>query len=332
LEVVGGDRRSKEYAVLKEVTFSYPDKQPIVRDFTFTVGPGVRIGITGPNGTGKSTLVKLLVGELSPQKGTIKALHNLKVAYLDQARERVDDSLRLKEILCPEGDSVVVGGRQHHVIAWAKRFLFTPEQLDRPFSFLSGGEKARALLAVLVSQSVDVLVLDEPTNDLDIPTREILEQALVDFAGAVILVSHDRFMLDAVCTHVVGFDGVSTPTVCADYGQWEELRAEMKLSAKDRGETSDKPKKAFNPSASNGESDKKATAVKLTYAERIELSKMEDTILSAEATLEKLQQELSSGSNDPAWFAAHGAKIAEAETAVKRLYDRWEMLEGKRKG
>jgi ATP-binding cassette subfamily F protein uup len=320
MEIVGGDRKSKEYVVLKEISFGFESKN-IVNSLTITIGPGVRLGITGPNGTGKTTLVKLLVGDLAPSTGTVKKAKNIQIVYLDQARSRMRDDATVREVLCPEGDSVVVQGKEHHIIPWAKRFLFSPEHLDKPLSKLSGGEKARALLAAIMTQHVDVLVLDEPTNDLDIPTREILESALVEFSGAVILVSHDRYMLDTVCTSLIGLNGRGDIFLCSDYAQWEATRAAQQAESKSAkpGQGAGKLK---NPSEKN------ASGNKITYAEKIELSKIEGAILKAEELVKKLQLELSSnaGEQDRLWFEAHCKKLSEAESEVARLYDRWEYL------
>jgi ATP-binding cassette subfamily F protein uup len=236
----------------------------------------------------------------------------------------MSEEATVREILCPEGDSVVVQGKEHHIIPWAKRFLFSPEHLDKPLSKLSGGEKARALLAAIMTQRVDVLVLDEPTNDLDIPTREILESALVEFSGAVILVSHDRYMLDTVCTSLIGLNGSGEAFLCSDYSQWQATRTLQQADVK--------PAKTHQGTGkSKISADKSAPGNKITYAEKIELSKIEGSILKAEELVKNLQLELSenAGRHDRLWFDAHCKELAEAESEVARLYDRWEYLSGR---
>ncbi len=171
------------------------------------LGPGERIGLLGPNGSGKTTLLKLLAGTLQPDTGTITRADRLRVVTFEQHRESLDQQATLRRSLAPAGDAVVYQDRSIHVISWAKRFLFKPEQLDLPVSRLSGGEQARLLIARLMLQPADLLILDEPTNDLDIPTLDVLEDSLLEFTGALVLVTHDRWLLDRVSTRLLALDG-----------------------------------------------------------------------------------------------------------------------------
>ena len=191
----------------------------------------MRVGLVGPNGSGKTTLLRLLRGELTPSGGEIRRAEWLRIVYFDQTRE-LDTNVTLRRALAPEGDSVIYQDRVIHVASWAARFLFTGEQLNQPVERLSGGERARVLIAQLMLQPADVLLLDEPTNDLDIPTLEILEESLLEFRGSLVLVTHDRYMLDRVSTIVLGLDGRGGAESFADYSQWEVWQAESKQSAK----------------------------------------------------------------------------------------------------
>src|SRR2546427_4790793 len=191
----------------------------------------MRVGLVGPNASGKTTLLRLLLGELAPSGGEIRRADWLRIVYFDQTRQ-LDPSVTLRRALAPDGDSVVYQDRVIHVASWAAKFLFTGEQLNQPVERLSGGERARVLIAQLMLQPADVLLLDEPTNDLDIPTLEILEESLLEFRGSLVLVTHDRYMLDRVSTVVLGLDGDGDAETFADYSQWEVWQAERTQSAK----------------------------------------------------------------------------------------------------
>ena len=199
--------------------------KPIVTDLDLQLGPGERIGLLGPNGSGKTTLLKLLAGTLQPDTGTITRADRLRVVTFEQHRESLDQRATLRRSLVPAGDAVVYQDRSIHVISWAKRFLFKPEQLDLPVSRLSGGEQARLLIARLMLQPADLLILDEPTNDLDIPTLDVLEDSLLEFTGALVLVTHDRWLLDRVSTRLLALDGTGRAEWFADYAQWEAAQS-----------------------------------------------------------------------------------------------------------
>src|SRR5262249_21452089 len=199
----------------------------------------------------KSTLLKILAGEIPPDEGEIERAAGLRVVYFEQGRETLDPAVSLKRALAPEGDSVVYRDRSIHVAGWAKRFLFYPEQLETPVARLSGGEKARVLLARLMLQPADLLILDEPTNDLDVPTLEVLEDSLLDFPGALVLVTHDRLLLEGISTHVLALDGRGNAELFADYLQWEAGR-------KTAASTPSKPAKP-TPAAARPKTGKKLT-------------------------------------------------------------------------
>jgi ATP-binding cassette subfamily F protein uup len=292
----------------------------IVRGLDLVLTPGTRLGLLGPNGSGKTTLLKMLAGTLAPDTGEIERAENLKVVLFEQERDTLDPARSLKRALAPEGDAVVYQGRQVHVAGWAKRFLFRADQLETPVGRLSGGEKARILIARLMLQPADLLILDEPTNDLDIPTLEVLEDSLVEFAGALVLVTHDRFQLDRVSTSILALgqpDGRAG--LYADYAQWEAER-EAATAA---------PRRA----APKGEPSRPATREKgLNYREKREWEQMESAILAAEERMAAAER----AAADPAVASDAGAlhmlytELEGARAEVERLYARWAELESRK--
>ncbi|MBA3710129.1 MAG: ABC-F family ATP-binding cassette domain-containing protein [Planctomycetes bacterium] len=285
------------------------------------LGPGTRLGLLGRNGSGKSTLLRIIAGELQPDAGAIKRAVELRVVVFHQDRSRLDPKKTLRQSLCPNGDTVSYRGRPIHLMAWAKRFLFKPEQLDLLVGTLSGGEQARILISLLMLQSADLLLLDEPTNDLDIPTLEVLEESLLDFPGAVVLVTHDRFMLDRVSTELLALDGAGGATSYADYAQWQATveRAVLPPVPARGGERGSERKPAARLSGLSGK-------------ERRELEKMETAIASSEAAAETLQSQIDSGTfKDPELLNDACTRLAAAHTDVEKLYARWADLEAKAK-
>ena len=285
----------------------------------FIVTAGMQVGLVGPNGSGKTTLLRLLRGESAPTSGDIRRADWLRIVYFDQSRQ-LDTNVTLRRALAPEGDSVIYQDRVIHVASWAARFLFTGEQLNQPVERLSGGERARVLIAQLMLQPADVLLLDEPTNDLDIPTLEILEESLLEFRGSLVLVTHDRYMLDRVSNIVLGLDGQGNAETFADYGQWEQWQAEGKSAMNLAGRA-----KAPGAAASKATGPSKK---KLSYMEAREYSTIEQRIADADELLQKKHSEL----EDPA-IATDGAKLVAAQAAVDAaqealdtLYARWAEL------
>ena len=205
IDFVATGRNTKRLVHLEGVSYAYEQK-PLFKDLDFTLTTGVRVGLVGANGSGKTTLLRLVRGEFEPQEGKIERADKLRIVYFDQIR-KLDPEITLRRALAPDSDSVSYRDRVIHVASWADRFLFTSEQLNQPVGRLSGGERARVLIASLMLDPADVLLLDEPTNDLDIPTLEILEESLLEFPGALVLVTHDRYLLDRVSTVVLGLDG-----------------------------------------------------------------------------------------------------------------------------
>jgi len=225
IDFTASDRKTKRLIETEGIAKTLGGRR-LFQNLNLVLSPGVRIGLVGANGSGKTTLLKILEGKMEPDEGAIRRADRLQIVSFAQDRgEHLNLETNLRRTLCPDGDSVIYRERPIHVAAWAKRFLFRDEQLEMPVSRLSGGERARVMIARLMLASADLLLLDEPTNDLDIPTLEVLEESLLEFAGAVVLVSHDRYMLDRVSTIVIGLDG-GEGGVFADYSQWEESRNE----------------------------------------------------------------------------------------------------------
>jgi ABC transport system ATP-binding/permease protein len=290
-------------------------------DLSFTLTPGSRLGLVGLNGTGKTTLLRLLSGELAPDAGRIERAAALRTVYFDQAREQLDRSQTLREGLGAHGDYVIFRDRPIHVAGWAKRFLFDAGQLDRPIASLSGGEQARVLIARLMLQPADLLLLDEPTNDLDIPTLEVLEDSLTEFPGALVLVTHDRFLLDRVSTAVLGLDGEGGAQLYADYWQWQQAWSERKPARVEK-EAATPPARAAAPSAGRK---------KLSYLEAREWDRMETSILEAEEALAAIRAEMQAPdvvSDGPRLHECY-QRMQQAEAVVEALYARWAELEAK---
>jgi ATP-binding cassette subfamily F protein uup len=212
-------RQTKQLITLDGASYAIGDRT-LFENVHFILTSGMRVGLVGPNGSGKTTLLRLLKGEIEATRGSIRKAEALRIVYFDQNRV-LDPDIRLRRALAPDSDSVIYQDQVIHVAAWAARFLFTGESLGQRVGRLSGGERARVLIAQLMLQPADVLLLDEPTNDLDIPTLEILEENLLEYRGALVLVTHDRYMLDRVSTVVFGLDGLGGAERFADYQQWE---------------------------------------------------------------------------------------------------------------
>ncbi len=289
----------------------------LFRDLDILLTPGTRLGILGPNGSGKTTLLRTIIGELTPDAGTIEKADQLRVVYFEQNRQSLDPNLTLKRALAPEGDSVIYQDRSIHVAGWAKRFLFRSEQLETSVSRLSGGEKARIVLARLMLQPADLLILDEPTNDLDIPTLDVLEESLLEFPGALVLVTHDRYLLDRVSTRILALDGSGGAEYFADYSQWESGHPA-------RNERASRSLPEAAPELSR---DRK----RLSYLEQREWDAMEGTLLAAEEALAaaKKRAEDPAIASEAAALQQRFAELAEAQAEVDRLYARWAELESK---
>jgi ATP-binding cassette subfamily F protein uup len=313
------ERKTKRLIELEETAYSIGDRT-LFEGLNFILTAGMRVGLVGPNGSGKTTLLRLLRGDLSATGGAIRRAEWLRVVYFDQTRA-LDPDVTLRRALAPEGDSVIYQDRVIHVAGWAARFLFTGEQLNQPVSRLSGGERARVLIAQLMLQPADVLLLDEPTNDLDIPTLEILEESLLEFPGSLVLVTHDRFMLDRVSTIVLGLDGNGAAEAFADYSQWESWQA---LRERDVKTAANVP---TPPPATSPASAKK----KLSYLEAREYAGIEQRIGEADRLLQARRAELEDPAiaTDAQRLLSAQAGFEEAQKSLDALYARWAELEEK---
>jgi ATP-binding cassette subfamily F protein uup len=268
-----------------------PESRLLFTGLNFVLTAGMKVGLVGPNGSGKTTLLRLLRGEIQPAEGKIKRAEALRMVYFSQMRE-LDESVTLRRALAPEGDGVIHQGRTVHVASWAARFLFTSEQLNQPVRNLSGGERARVLIAKLMLEPADVLLLDEPTNDLDIPTLEILEENLLDFPGALVLVTHDRYLLNRVSSTVLGLDGRGNTGRFADYAQWEDWLEEQDEQEKS-GQESTKEQQRKTARRADGSSSAQQTGAnsagsgkkKLSYLEAREFAAIEDRVEQSDARL-----------------------------------------------
>ncbi len=320
LDFTASNRKTKRLVAAEGVSKSLGGNA-LFRDLSFVLSPGVRMGVVGPNGGGKSTLLKTILGRLEPDSGVIRRADGLRTVTLDQHRTALDPALSLRRMLAPHGDEIQFRGTPVHVVGWAKRFLFREEQLAQPVSSLSGGERARAAIAGLMLEEADLLALDEPTNDLDIPTLEALEETLIEFPGALVLITHDRFLLDRVCTAVIGLDGDGEAGVYADYQQWEAARDERRRAA-------ERPKAA--PARATSSTQEKP-AKKLSYMEQREWDAMEQRILEAESELEEAAAAMQDPEDmsDPAVVQQIHDRMEAAQAAVDSLYARWSELEEK---
>jgi ATP-binding cassette subfamily F protein uup len=344
LDFSSTDRQTKRLIELESISYEVGDRT-LFDGLSFVVTAGSRVGLVGPNGSGKTTLLHLVRGELAPTSGTIRRADWLRIVYFDQKRE-LDPKITLRRALAPEGDSVIYQDRVTHVASWAARFLFTGEQLNQPVGRLSGGERARVLIAQLMLQPADLLLLDEPTNDLDIPTLEILEESLLEFRGSLVLVTHDRYMLDRVSTIVLGLDGAGSAESFADYRQWESWQADREKSASASEKKSEKGTDRASDKQSGNESQKRSngsqvpgttTAAaparkKLAYLEAREYATMEQRVAEAEEILQSKRVQLEDptiASDGPRLLIAH-AELEAAQNTVDNLYARWAELEKKK--
>ena len=292
----------------------------IIRNLDLVLSPGIRVGLLGANGSGKSTLLQLLAGTLAPDRGTVERADDLRIVHFDQHRGGLDPTWSLRKALAGDADSVIYQGRTIHLASWSKRFLFRFEQLGQPVGQLSGGERARVHIARLMLAPADLLLLDEPTNDLDIPTLEVLEEGLSEFPGAIVLVTHDRFLLDRVSTTLLALDGKGGVEAFADLAQWQAAQAAAE-SATNAEPARPAPARAASPSK------------RLSYHEQREWDQIEATILAAEETLAACRAGLEDPGvvSDAAEVARRYAAAEAASARIDALYARWSELEAKQR-
>lgn len=322
-----GERSGKLVAELENVSKAYGGRT-LINDFSTRILRGDRIGLLGPNGIGKTTLLKLILGELEPDSGTVQRGTNMNIAYFDQMREQLDEEATLADTISPGSDFVEIAGERKHVISYLEDFLFPPQRSRSPVKSLSGGERNRLLLARLFARPANVLVLDEPTNDLDIDTLELLESLLQEFPGTLFLVSHDRAFLENTVTQVIAFEGQGVLTEFGggydDWRRFTEQRAAEKLSAE---------KAAASKTTSNKTTASKPVTNKLSYKETQELESLPAKI----EALETEQNSLNTSLADPKLYQSNPqqvktlqTRLAELDTEIIEAMARWELLESRR--
>ncbi len=319
-------RQTRKLVAAKQIGKSMNERK-LFDNLDFVLAPGAKLGIVGPNGSGKTTLLRLITGELAPDAGAIVRADALRIVYFQQYRDALDRNQPLRRALGPTGDLVVYQDRPIHISGWAQRFLFRKDQLDLPVGELSGGERARVLIAQLMLRPADVLILDEPTNDLDIPSLEVLEESLDEFPGAVVLVTHDRYMIDRMCSQLVGLDGLGGVGIYADLSQWESAVDRARETHR-QAEVQRKQDTAARPQPGHASKPQKK---RFTWNEQREWETIEQRIADTETTVQACRLEM----EDPAILADHKklaevcARMDEAQQTVHKLYARWEELDQK---
>ena len=330
-----GERSGQRVIEAKGITFGYPGAQ-LVEGFSCLVERGDRIGIVGPNGIGKTTLVRLLLGELDPTRGEVRHGTRLRIAYFDQERERLPEDATVADAVLDGGEHLTAGGESVHVIGYLRDFLFSSRRTRDPVRALSGGERNRLLLARLFARQANLLVLDEPTNDLDIETLEVLEERLGEFEGTLLLVSHDRAFLDSLVTSLFVLEGDGRVIEhVGGHSDWEEWRRRSRTAARSEsvpGESGRAARPVQRPGRGKRTSDR---PIRLTFKERREIEELPERIEGIEARIEALHAKLA----DPAFYREPSATIAgarralgEIEGELERTFERWQELERKSNG
>ena len=321
-------RKTKKLLEAEGISKNYEEK-PLFSDLDLVLSPGSRVGLLGRNGCGKSTLMQILaaadqVEGAKPDSGTLTTAPDIQIVSFDQKREKIDASITLRRALAPDGDAILFRDHSFHVVSWAQRFLFSADQLETPVGQLSGGEQARILIAGLMRQSADILLLDEPTNDLDIPSLDVLEESLHDFPGALVLVTHDRYLLDSVCEQIIGFDNTGGVAFYADYEQWL-----ADLKRRENGNNQAKKGATASPAVKKKKQNK---AGKLSYMDQREYDTIEEKIMEAEELKESLQTVLDDPetAKHPQKLESVWKEVQELQQRVDGLYERWDELEEKK--
>lgn len=329
LAIAEGQRSGKLVAELENVSKSFGDRV-VIRDYSTTLMRGDRIGIVGPNGAGKTTLLKIMLGELAPDSGTVRIGSNVTIAYFDQMRAQLDENAKLVDIINPGSEWIEIGGTRKHVMSYLGDFLFSPARAGSPVSSLSGGERARLLLARLFARPTNILVLDEPTNDLDIETLELLEELIQGYTGTVLLVSHDRTFLNNVVTQTIACEGDGHwRDYVGGYDDWIAQRPTTKEKSTQVAATTPAPVAAA-PAASR---EKPARVAKLSSWEQRELDNLPEEIATIEARQEELSARLVDGTlyrDAPDEVDRINSELASLEKALEDKFARWELLEARR--
>ncbi len=318
----GTGRRSKKILEAKGLAKTLGNRL-LFKDVSLLLAPGTRLGLLGANGSGKTTLIRVLTGDLPPDEGSVDVADNLRVVVFDQMRKELPQDAPLRQALAGRNNSVDFRGQNIHITSWAKRFLFRVDQLDMPVGELSGGEQARVLIARLMLRPADLLILDEPTNDLDIASLDVLEESLSEFPGAVVLVTHDRFMLDRICTEMLGLDGDGRVGRYGDCAQWQAAQT-RRVQGKDEDLPRTKAKKTRIRTDGDG----------LTASERKELQEMEAAIQDADERVEQCGRAMEDPqvAGDHVEAQSRWETLEAAKNHVEALYARWAELEAKARG
>ena len=324
LQLDAGDKSGKLVAELEHVHKSFGQRQ-IVRDFSTRIQRGDKIGVIGPNGAGKTTLLRLILGELKPDEGAVRQGTKIDVAYFDQFRTQLNPDASLADVISPGSDYVEIGGAKKHVIGYLEDFLFAPERARSPVSSLSGGERNRLLLARLFARPATVLVLDEPTNDLDIETLELLEELLSNYDGTLFLVSHDRTFLDNVVTQTIAAEGEGVwKEYAGGYSDWAAYKASLAKDAQKQKAEVKPAVKAVEPA--------RAKTDKLSWKEQRELEALPGNIAALEGEQAGLSQRLADPAiyqRDPQAAQKAAERLAAIDDELTALLERWEILEAR---
>jgi len=325
LDLNAGERSGKRVAELEDVSKRFGNKV-IVDNFSTKIMRGDKIGLLGPNGAGKTTLLKMILGELQPDQGTVQLGTNLNVAYFDQMRAQLNEEATLVDTINPGSEWIEIGSQRKHVMSYLTDFLFSPERANSPVKSLSGGERNRLLLARLFARPANVLVLDEPTNDLDIETLELLEELLQDYSGTVFLVSHDRQFLDNVVTQTIVAEVEAGP------GQWREYVGGYYDWLRQRPKSFAKAAVAAEKSVVSVKAEPAKQKAKLSYKEQRELDSMQQQIATLEQEQQKITEQLSNSDlyrDEPQKATTLAQRASAIETELLTLLERWEVLEKK---
>ncbi|MEC7496976.1 MAG: ATP-binding cassette domain-containing protein, partial [Planctomycetota bacterium] len=331
LRIEEGQRSGTLVTEVRDLSFAYEDRC-IVDKLSLTIERGDRVGIIGPNGAGKTTLLKLLLGEMEPDSGSVRTGTNLQVAYFDQLRDQLDENETVQENIGGGSDRIQIGDQSKHVLGYLQDFLFSPERARTPIRFLSGGERNRILLARLFTKPANVIVLDEPTNDLDAETLELLEERLVEYQGTLLVVSHDRAFLNHVVTSTLSFEDGAVKEYIGGFDDWFRQRQEIvgHRSGQQRDARGKKTAPGNSPVVSNQDAKTGSKGRKLKYKEQQELDGLPGKIESVEATLAELHTKMAEADfyQQPGpVIAAEQERLSRLESELAAAYQRWEELE-----
>ncbi|QDS90264.1 ABC transporter ATP-binding protein uup [Rosistilla ulvae] len=326
MQVQAAERSGNLVTEVKDVSFEYPDR-PILKNFSTSIMRGDKIGIIGPNGVGKTTMLKILLGQLEPQSGTVRTGTNLQIAYFDQLRDQLDEEETIQENVGLGHTQIVINGREKHIIGYLQDFLFSPERARTQVKFLSGGERNRVLLARLFANPANVIVLDEPTNDLDAETLEMLEDKLVGYDGTLLLVSHDRAFLNNVVTSTIVYEPDGVKEYVGGYDDWLAQRGPLPTATTESSSAGGSKSKSKGKAKADPEPAKK----RLSYKQQRELDGLPAKIETLEGQIAEVHQTIA----DPSFYQGPGERIAQEQRKLKDLeqkladtYARWEELEG----